>query len=199
MLVGMENLMAYFLQEPAFARDVLHHIMDFHLGIARHYVALGVEYVQFTDDLGTQRGPLLGPRIVEEFLVPEYERLARFYKERDVLVGFHSCGNVASVIETLVRLGVDALNPIQATANDLDALRARTQGRMALQGGVNSATVMEGPPDRIAAEVHERIRQLGQRGGYFCCEDQSLPYPVAHLAALRDAVETYGRYPLASN
>jgi uroporphyrinogen decarboxylase len=198
MLVGMENMMAYFLQEPAFAREVLHHIMDFHLGIARHYARLGVEFVQLTDDLGTQRGPLFGPRIVEEFLVPEYERLVQFYKARGVLVGFHSCGNIASVIGTLIRLGVDVLNPIQATANDLDLIRSQTMGQMALQGGVNSATIMQGPVDRITAEVRERLWQLGQRGGYFCCPDQELPFPQAHVAALRDAVETYGRYPLAS-
>jgi uroporphyrinogen decarboxylase len=199
MLVGMENMMTCFLQEPDFARDVLHHIMDFHLGIARHYVSLGVEFVQLTDDLGTQRGPLLGPRIVEEFLVPEYERLATFYKERGVLVGFHSCGNVASVIDILIRLGVDVLNPVQATANNLDRIRSLTQGRMALQGGVNSATIMEGPVDRIVAEVRERLRQLGQHGGYFCGQDQDLPFPEAHVAALRDALETYGRYPLMSD
>jgi uroporphyrinogen decarboxylase len=198
MLVGMENMMMCFLQEPAFARDVLHHIMDFHLGIAQHYATLGVEFVQLTDDLGTQRGPLLGPRIVEEFLVPEYERLVQFYKARGVLVGFHSCGNVASVIDTLMRLGVDVLNPIQATANDLDLVRSLTMGQMALQGGVKSATIMEGPVDRITAEVRERIWQLGLRGGYFCCPDQELPFPEAHATALRDAVETYGRYPLTS-
>ena len=116
MLVGMENLMAYFFTEPEFVRQVLHRIMDFQLGIARHYAGLGVEMVFLGDDLGTQAGPLLGPRIVDAFLVPEYERLFRFYRERDVLICFHSCGRVDSVVETLMRLGVNVLNPVQATA-----------------------------------------------------------------------------------
>ncbi|RPJ02000.1 MAG: hypothetical protein EHM39_02480, partial [Chloroflexi bacterium] len=168
MLVGMETMMMAFLTEPAFARAVLRHIMDFQLGIACHYAAVGVEMVNLSDDLGTQRGPLLGPAIVEAFLLPEYARLIGFYRSRGVLINFHSCGCVASVIEPLMDLGVDILNPVQATANDLDALRARTQGRMALQGGISSATLMDGPPDRIRAEVRERIRQLGRDGGYFC-------------------------------
>lgn len=196
MLVGMENMMMAFLSEPDFARDVLHRIMDFQLGIARHYVEVGVEIVNLSDDLGTQRGPLLGPSIVKDFLLPEYERLISFYKERGVLINFHSCGNVASVIEPLIALGVDILNPIQATANDLTALRAQTQQRMALMGGVSSAIVMEGPPQRILAEVHNRIQQLGQAGGYFCCQDQAMPYPTEHLDALREAVAMYGTYPI---
>ena len=196
MLVGMEAMMMYFLTEPGFARKVLHRIMDFQLGIAEHYVGLGVEYVQLGDDLGTQKGPLLGPRIVEEFLVPEYERLMCFYRERDVLIGFHSCGDVSTVLQTFMRLGVDVLNPVQATANDLLQIRALTQGRMALMGGVSSATVMDGPVERIIDEVRERLWQLGREGGYFCRPDQGLPFPEAHVRALHKAVETYGHYPL---
>ena len=194
MLVGMEAMMMYFLTEPEFVREVLHHIMDFQLGIAQHYGRLGVEFVALGDDLGTQLGPLLGPRIVDGFLVPEYERLFSFYRERHTLIGFHSCGNVDAMLDTWMRLGVDVLNPIQATANDLDRVRARTQGRMALQGGVSSAIVMEGPPERIAAEVRRRIAQLGQGGGYFCSPDQGMPYLTGHVEAFDRAVEEYGHY-----
>jgi uroporphyrinogen decarboxylase len=197
MLVGMENMMVYFLSEPEFAREVLHHIMDFQLGIARHYLSLGVEMVFLGDDLGTQQGALLGPRIVRSFLEPEYRRLFDLYRRHGVRIGFHSCGNVASVIEMFMDLGVDLLNPVQASANDLDRLRRITQGRMALRGGVNSATILEGPPERITAEVQQRIHQLGTLGGYVCDPDQSLPFPGAHLDALHAAVERYGRYPLA--
>jgi uroporphyrinogen decarboxylase len=196
MLVGMENIMIYLLTEPGFAKEVFHRIMDFQLGIAQHYVNVGVEHVLLGDDLGTQRGPLVGPRIVAEFLVPEYERLFRFYKERDVLITFHSCGKIEAFLDIFIKLGVDVLNPLQVTANDLDEVRARTKGRMALQGGVSSATVMDGPVDRIAAEVRERIWQLGQDGGYFCDPDQDLPFPKRHTEAFRRAVEEYGCYPL---
>jgi uroporphyrinogen decarboxylase len=196
MLVGMENLMIYFLSEPGFVREVLHRIMDFQLGMARHYLSSGVEFVSLGDDLGTQCGPLLGPRIVREFLAPEYRRLVRLYKEHNVLIGFHSCGDISSVLEMFLELGIHVLNPVQATANNLDRVRAITQGRMALKGGVSSATVMDGPVDRIAEEIRLRIQQLGQEGGYFCAPDQGMPYPEEHMEAFREAVERYGRYPV---
>jgi uroporphyrinogen decarboxylase len=198
MLVGMENLMMYFLSEPAFAREVLHRIMDFQLGIAWHYLQAGVEFVSLGDDLGTQCGPLLGPRIVREFLAPEYRRLIGLYKAHGVLIGFHSCGDIRSVLETFLELGIDLLNPVQATANDLEWVRAVTQRRLALQGAVSSATVMEGPVERIEAEVRWRIRQLGQAGGYFCAPDQGMPYPEEHLEAFQAAVERYGQYSVGS-
>jgi uroporphyrinogen decarboxylase len=192
MLVGMENMMVYFHSEPDFAHAVLQHIMDFQLGMARHYLELGVKMVFLGDDLGTQQGPLLGPRIVHTFLEPEYRRLFDLYRQHNVWIGFHSCGNVASVLPLFMDLGVNLLNPVQVSANDLDRLRAATQGRMALQGGVSSATLMEGPVERIEAEVRQRIWQLGRQGGYVCQPDQGMPYPKEHLQAFRDAVATYG-------
>lgn len=198
MLAGMETMMIAFHTEPNAAREVLHRIMDFHLGIARHYAELGVEIVSLSDDLGTQQGLLLSPSIIDEFLVPEYRRLFDFYKRRGVLVNFHSCGHVEPLIGRFLELGVDILNPIQASANDLEALRAATQGRIALQGGVSSALVVSGPTGAIRDEVQRRIRQLGRHGGYFCRPDQGMPWPDDHIRALEDSVDEFGRYPVVA-
>lgn len=196
MLVGMENAMCYFHTEPAAMREVLRRIMDFQLGIARHYLALGVELVSLSDDLGMQCGPIMAPEMIREFFLPEYRRLCDLYRSRGVLMNFHSCGHIEPVLDIFLELGIDVLNPVQATANDLDAVRRRTQGRIALAGAVSSATVMAGPVGRIREEVRTRIRQLGREGGYFCWADQGMPFPPEHLQALREAVVEFGHYPL---
>jgi uroporphyrinogen decarboxylase len=126
MLVGMEDLMMYFHIDRDFAREVCHRIMDWQMGIAQHYIKLGVEMISCTDDLGTQSGPLLGPGIVHEFLVPEYRRLFSLYRQHGVLINFHCCGQLDTVLAPLMDLGVNILNPVQATANDLDKVRAAT-------------------------------------------------------------------------
>ena len=196
MLVGMENLMVYMYTEPGLVRDVFHRIMDFQMGIARHYLAAGVEMVNCSDDLGTQAGPLMGPDMVGEFLVPEYQRLLGLYHRHGVLINFHSCGNIEAMIPIFLELGIHILNPVQATANDLDKVRMLTQGRVALLGGVSSELLMQGPAERIVQEARRRMRQLGTQGGYFCTADQHMPFPPGHLAALQQAVNLYGRYPL---
>ncbi len=132
MLVGMENMMVYLHEEPAFAREILARIMDFQLGIARHYLAAGIEVASLGDDLGTQLGPLLAPELVREFFFPQYKRLFDLYRSRGVIICFHSCGCIGQFLGMWMELGVDVLNPIQVTANDLDALRSATAGRMSL-------------------------------------------------------------------
>ena len=196
MLLGMENAMCGFHSEPDAMREVLRRIMDFQLGIAQHYLSVGVEMVHMSDDLGTQRGLLLSPELICRFLVPEYERPFALYKSRKVLINFHSCGHIEPVLDVFMELGVDILNPLQATANNLAFVRRRTAGRMALQGGISSAIVAAGPPSAIREEVARRLWELERDGGYFCGPDQGMPWPEAHIQALRDAVQEFGTYPL---
>lgn len=196
MLVGMETLMCAFYTEPQAVRELFHLVMDFQLSIADHYLAVGVEMVNLSDDLGTQHGLLLSPDILDSFLLPEYKRIFEFYKKHKVIINFHSCGCIQPLLKLFMELGVNILNPIQASANDLDALRSATQGKMALMGGVSSATIVHGPPEAIRAEVAQRLCQLGKNGGYFCGPDQGMPWPEAHIEALHDAVEAMVHYPL---
>jgi uroporphyrinogen decarboxylase len=196
MLVGMETLMVAFHAEPNAVRELLHRIMDFDLAIARHYAAAGADAAGMGDDLGTQLGLLLSPAIIRGFLVPEYRRLFEFYRQRQAVITFHSCGNITCLAELFIDLGVNVLNPVQATANDLDELRRVTQGRMALAGGVRSDVIVAGPIPAIRREVARRLLQLGRHGGYFCDADQGMPWPADHIQAVHAAVQELGAYPL---
>ncbi len=193
MLVGMEDLMVYFYTEPEFAREVLQHIMDFQLGIAKHYIACGVKIASLGDDLGTQNGLLISPAIIEEFLMPQYRRLFDFYQQHDVFIQFHSCGCIDKAIPFFTELGVDILEPVQATANDLSLVRQLTQGKITLQGGVSSGLIMDGTPEEIRQAVFDAIDLLGRDGGYFCTPDQAMPFPEENIAAFWNAVDEYNR------
>ena len=195
MLVGMENLMIFLKTEPQAVRELFHRILDFQIGIAKHYLSLGIELAECGDDLGTQTGLLFSPRILHEFLVPEYRRLFSLYRDHNVFIEFHSCGHILPLIDTFIDLGIHILNPIQATANDLGKLRRITQNRMALHGGISSALLVSGPPKNIQDEVKLRIHQLGQQGGYFCAPDQGMPWPQEHEQAYLTALQRHGRYP----
>lgn len=194
MLVGMENMMEYFYSEPNFAREILHRIMDFQLGIAMHYISCGIEVACLGDDLGTQHSLLLSPNIIREFLVPEYKRIFDLYKKHNVFICFHSCGKIEKVLDIFMELGVDALNPIQVSANNLEFIREKTQGRMTLHGGISSQLLMEGTTEQIEQAVRDTILILGKKGGYFCCPDQGMPYPKKSLEAYERALKEYGDY-----
>jgi uroporphyrinogen decarboxylase len=196
MLVGMENMMEYFYNEPQYAKEILERIMDFQMGIAQHYIKAGVEMAGFGDDLGTQHSLLLSPDIVREYLVPEYRRLFNFYKSHNVLIDFHTCGHIEPLIDIFMELGVDVINPVQVTANNLQNIRKKTQDCMALKGGISSELIINGPIDELKTTIKETMQLLGKDGGYFCSPDQWMPFPQEHIDAFDKAVHKYGRYPL---
>lgn len=195
-LVGMENLFMMMLNEPERIHWLFDRIIEFQLGVAEEYVALGVEMAALGDDHGTQLAPLFSPELFRQFYKPRYRRLIDFYKSKGCLIGFHSCGNIADLIPDFIDLGIDILNPVQATANDLARVRNETQGKMALLGAISTATILDGPVERIRREARARIVLLGRQGGYICGPDQGMPYPEKNIDALEQAVAEFGRYPL---
>jgi uroporphyrinogen decarboxylase len=196
-LIGMDRLMMAFFDAPDAVREIFKRITDFQLGIARHYLKCGIEVAGTGGDLGTQVGLLISPEIMQEFMVPEWRRLIAFYKPRDVIITRHCCGHVEPILEMMIDLGIDCLNPVQATANDQAKVREITQDKMALSGGVSTRIIMDGPVERVRAETRKCMWQLGREGGYFCGPDQGMPFPEEHIAALRETVKEHGSYPLA--
>ena len=202
MLVGMENMMTYFYTEPDFAKEILHNIMNFQLGIAKHYLKAGIEVASCGDDLGTQQSTLFSPQIMEEFLMPEYRRLFSLYKEHNVIINFHSCGHIEPVIHYFIDLGIDVLNPVQATANDLRNLRALAGRKLSFAGAISTAVLMEGPVEAIDKAVCDTIALLGydtgeasgHAGGYFCAPDQGMDFPEVYYDAYVAALEKYAKY-----
>ena len=196
MLVGMENMMEYLYTEPQYAKEILHNIMDFQLGIAKHYIKSGVEIVFMGDDLGTQKSLLIGKEKLYKFFVPEYRRLFDFYRQHGVLISFHSCGHVEPVIDMFMELGVNVLNPVQATANDIVKIRTATEGKMAINGAVSTEIILNGSVSDVEAAVKNAIKTLGKNGGYFCSPDQYMTFPKENIDVFYETVDKYGKYPL---
>jgi uroporphyrinogen decarboxylase len=195
-LVGMDRIMMAFVDEPNAVKEILHHIMDFQLGIAKHYIEAGIEVAGTGGDLGSQTSLLFSPDILNEFFVAELRRIYDYYSEHNVIISRHCCGHVEPVLETFIELGIDVLNPIQVTANNLENIINVTKGRMSLQGGISTHLIMNGPIEEIKKETHKAMWILGRGGGYFCGPDQGMPFPEDHIEALRDTVNEYGVYPL---
>ncbi len=195
-LMSMENLLVYLYTEPEFVREIFERYTEFQLGIAKHYLAVGVDMIHCSEDLGTQNSTLISKEMLNEFLVPYYKRLFDFYKQYGVMIELHSCGHIEPFLDVFMDLGVDVLNPIQYTANDVENIRKITQGRMALHGGIRSDLLLDGTPAQIEAEVERMIKLLGKDGGYFCDIDQAMIYPKQNVEALDRAVAKYGKYPI---
>ncbi|MBD3178024.1 MAG: hypothetical protein GF320_22855 [Armatimonadia bacterium] len=194
-VTGLDAFLAGFHEHPDELRELLRKIADYNIAVFERYIELGVDGVSFSEDLGSQRALMISPAHFREFIKPEYSRMFRVVKDAGCLINFHSCGCVEAIVEDLIDVGVDILNPVQSRANDLAKVKRIAYGRMALQGAIDTHEVlMLGTPETVEDEVKRVFSILAPGGGYIAGPDQGMPFPEENIAALWNAAERWGAY-----
>jgi len=192
-LLGVSTAMLALLAEPEASAKVLQRIADYHVGIARGYLAAGAEAGFIADDYAGQDGPFLRPSLWQRMILPELKRVMAVYRDAGAPVFFHTCGRAEAFIPDLLAAGVTVFN-LQSSACDLPALKARFGHRIAFYGGVPSGLMLEGTPEGVQQAVRIAIATLGQDGGLILAPDQPLAFPPENETALYEAARRYGRY-----
>jgi len=193
-LVGMEKLLMAMLTEPDQVERLVQGIGRYHVAIARKWLEYPVDGMFVSDDYGSEESLIFSPELWRRFIKPQLARIVQVYKAAGKLVFLHSDGNIAAILDDLMEMGIDVLNPVQASCNDLKEMRERTQHRMCLYGGIDNRIVLHGTPEEVDDEVRTKLELLGRHGGYIAAPDQWWNFPDANVAAFNDAVQRHGRY-----
>ncbi len=194
-ITGMDNFLVGMITHPQACRELLHGIATFARGVFDRYLELGVDGMSFSEDLGTQRALMMSPEMFRRFILPEYRYCFENVLRAGKIVHFHSCGCVEEIAGDLAAIGVTVLNPIQARANDLKRIKADTAGRMALNGGIDTAVLAGGTPADVRREVERVLTLLKPGGGWILGPDQCIPgIPQANFDAMWDAGRELGKY-----
>ena len=136
-LRGFADWLKDLYKNRAFSERMMDVIAERWIAIAEKALdecAGNVDIVFFGDDLASQLAPLFSPDIYREIIKPRHARMIAAVKARaDVRVLYHSCGAVTPFIDDLIEIGVDALNPVQVTARDMEpaSLKKRWGERIA--------------------------------------------------------------------
>jgi len=157
------------------------------------------------DDLGSQTAPLLSPAMYRKLIKPYHAELFSAIKARSkARIFYHSDGNVYPLLNDLIEIGIDLLNPVQVSARDMgDTARLKREfgGRLAFCGGIDSQWVLpHGTPADVRREVRRRIKDLAPGGGYILASVHCIQpdVPVENLCAMFEEAVVAGRYPLAT-
>ena len=87
----------------------------------------------------------------------DVKRLADMAHVHGVKVMFHSCGAIVPLIDRIIGLGVDVLDPIQVAADGMvpEAIKERFGSRICLHGAVDvQGWLQRSRPEEIRREVH---------------------------------------------
>jgi uroporphyrinogen decarboxylase len=167
-LRGMERFMQDLALNRTFAEALLARVTDIHCRIWGNFLAAVGEFVDMVetaDDLGGQSGMLISPHMYRDMIKPCHAVLNTTIRcQTDARILYHSCGAIMPVIDDLIEVGVNVLNPIQPLPGLMDPLdlRERFGDRLVFHGGLDVQTLLPtGRPADVEAHVKRYLETLG--------------------------------------
>jgi uroporphyrinogen decarboxylase len=165
---GMENLLSDMMLEPDRAEVLLERITMLRVFQARTFAQAGVDILCLGDDVATQRGMLMSPRLWRTWLKPRLARVidAARSANPNILIWYHTDGDCRAIIPELIEIGVDILNPVQPECMDPTEIKVLYGDRLSFSGTIGTQTTMPyGTPQEVKVVVQERIATMGRGGG----------------------------------
>jgi uroporphyrinogen decarboxylase len=170
--------------------------IEWNLAIIEKMQQLGVDFIVAYNDMAWKEGPWVSPQVFREVFLPKMKVVADAIK---LPWAFHSDGDITKVMEDLLSLGMNAVNPIEPPVMDLKVAKEKWGDRVCLWGNIDLVhTLPYGTVEEVEAEVKQRIKDAGPGGGYICGTANSVANfcKIENVFAMTNAVQKYGTYPL---
>ena len=172
-LRGLSEFLLDMVADKDMAHAIMRKIVDNRKRSAELYLKEVGEYIdviQVADDLGAQTTSLMSPASYREMIKPyQAELIAHIKQFTKAKVYHHSCGSVANLLDDMIEIGIEILNPVQVTAVGMgsDQLKKRFGDRLTFWGAIDTFKILpHGSVDDVKKDVQERIRDLAPDGGY---------------------------------
>ena len=187
-LLGAEGLLISFIAEPEMVKDMMRHLTSLWLGLWERVAAhVQIDHIHIWEDMSGRQGSLISPAMVEEFMMPCYDRVAAFAEAHGVrLVSVDTDGNYSELIPVMTRHGVNMFFPfeVQAGSDILDCRRRHPE--LGIMCGLDKRA-LAGTVADVDREV-EKARRMIELGRYVPGFDHLIP-PDASWGNFKHAAE----------
>lgn len=193
------------MDEPEYCHEVLGTYVEWYVEKLEAYLQAVGSYIDVilmsTADFGSQLMPFFGPQTFDEIYLPHYQVMNGYVHEHsNVKTFFHSCGSIAPLFPSLIKAGVDIINPIQTAATGMDpaTLKEKYGDQIVFWGGgMDTQRVLpHGTQEEVRSMVKERMDILKPGGGFVFTTEHCIQsdVPVENLEAMIEAVKEFGKY-----
>jgi uroporphyrinogen decarboxylase len=198
-LRSMDALFEDMKFRPDWAAALLDRITERREVSAAKFAEAGTDVVQLGDDVAMQTGLMMNRDMWREWFAPRLRRVIRAAKEAnpDVVIWYHSDGNITGLIPDLIDVGIEVLNPVQPECVDQARVKREYGSHLAFWGGLGVQSVLPfGTPEEVRRHVKEVIEALGFDGGCVVGPAHVLERdtPLENIFAMKEAIDDYGEY-----
>jgi uroporphyrinogen decarboxylase len=201
---GLEQWFMDMLERPDFCEAILDRTLRFWLDWFQVFldeVGDVVDVIMIGDDLAGQGGPLFRPDFYRRVVQPRHKQLVQFIKSRtSAKIWYHTCGACRDFIPDLLENGIDALNPVQISAAQMDPEQLKTEfgDRLVFWGGAIDAqhVLPHADPDTVREHVRKNLQAFKPGGGYVLNNVHNIQagVPPENELAMYDAGYEFGFY-----
>jgi len=150
----------------------------------------------YSDDIAYYSGLMCSPAVFRAYLFPWMRKIADLCRERDMPFIYHTDGRLWEVMDDLVAVGINALQPIEPKAFDIREVKQKYGKQLCLVGNVDMDLLTRGTPDEIRTICKGLIQDIGQGGGYCLGSGNTVPnyIPFVNYRAMLEAGWEFGAY-----
>jgi uroporphyrinogen decarboxylase len=200
-IIGSENVMLWIGLYPEEIGRFVEKINAFALEITKAQIkAAGglLDGMVIWGDVAYKSGMFFSPKYWRKYFKPGVKAIIEECHSQGLPVIYHGCGNVNSIFEDFVEIGVDAYNPLEAKAGmDVIDLRCRFGHRIGFCGNMDVVAWAEASQEELKRIVLTKLN-AAKGGGYIFQSDHSVPsnVPGQSYDYVVKLVRQYGKYPL---
>ncbi len=181
-IIGSENALMWMGLYPDEIQRFVERINAFSLELLRAQIKAAdgrLDGMVIWGDVAYRKGMLFSPAYWRKVFKPGVRAMVEECHAAGLPVIYHGCGNVKSIFEDFIELGVDAYNPLEAKAGlDVVELRERFGHRIAFCGNMDVVVWARGDKEELEREVMRKL-PAARGGGYIFQSDHSVPGNVS--------------------
>lgn len=199
MLMGFNDFALALIMDEALVADVFRKVAEIQFqGLEEIFEMPHIAAVWVVDDLAFGTGPMISPQAFRDHVFPWYKEMARRCHEKNRLFFMHSDGDVTALMEDIIDLGVDLIQPVDPTCLDIVRFKEMYGDRICLAGNVANELLRSGTPADIEMRVKELLMKVAPGGGYCLGSGNSVPdwARFENYMAMRETGLNYGSYPI---
>jgi uroporphyrinogen-III decarboxylase len=139
-----------------------------------------VNQLSVHEDLAGKSGPLIGPNIMRDFVVPYYRRAWNVVSARGAeLFQMDSDGDIRPIMKDFLDGGVNSILPFEPAAG-MDMVKTRKQygNALALVGGLDKHVLLK-DKESIRRELEYKTQSCMRSGGVLFGLDHRIPNGVS--------------------
>lgn len=155
------------------------------------------------DDYGFKTGLLMSPKNYKTYVLPWLEEATKVAHKGGLKVILHSCGDISQLLDDIIKVGIDAIHPIEPTTANPDynifKLYEKYHEKLSFIGNVSPQDLANKNQKYIEETTKKLIKHLAPGGGFILSTGHSINPAVKleNYLKMHSVHKKYRNYPIS--